>query len=317
MTKSICVMIPTFQRLDGLERAVRSVFAQDYAREFELLVIDNDPSGGARETARKLSANTPSHIKFTYIHEPRAGVSNARNRGIAETEAGLIAFLDDDQSAPSSWLGNLIASYEHFPAAVTFGPVLTVLPENIERHRAYFKDFFARKHNVESGYIDAYFGCGNALLDIDQMPDIAPLFDTGHNETGGEDDVLFSHIQNSGGRFAWCADAPVNEHVPAERATLDYTLQRAFSYGQGPISKALRQNPPRWDKVILWMGVGLVKATANGIAYLALWIVRAPGRASYLDLAARGVGKLIWWPDLRFYGTSRLKDGAGDRPGLG
>ncbi len=317
MTKPVCVMIPTFQRLNGLARAVGSIFAQDYTHEFELLIIDNDPSGSARETAEKLGAKAPGHIKFSYIHEPRAGVSNARNRGVAETQAQLIAFLDDDQSAPPHWLSQLMANYERFPAAVTFGPVLTVLPDNIVHHRAYFEDFFARKYDAKPGYIDAYFGCGNALLDIVQMPAIDPLFDTGHNETGGEDDVLFSHIQSAGGRFAWCADAPVNEHVPCERATLDYTLRRAFSYGQGPISRALRQNPPRWDKVLLWMGVGLIKALANGMAYIVLWVVRAPGRASYLDLAARGVGKLIWWPDLRFYGTSRLKNGPGDAPELG
>ena len=310
-------MIPTFQRLEELERAVRSVFAQDYSRKFELLIVDNDPQGGARDKSKELSLKAPDHIELNYIHEPRAGVSNARNRGIAETQAALIAFLDDDQSAPPSWLQNLIANYTHFPAAVTFGPVLTVLPNSTQQHRAYFEDFFARKHDAPSGYIDAYFGCGNALLDIQQMPSINPLFDTGHNETGGEDDVLFTHVQHSGGRFAWCADAPVNEHVPAGRATLDYTLRRAFSYGQGPISKALRQSPPRWDMVILWMGIGLVKALANGMAYAVLWAVKAPNRANYLDLAARGVGKLIWWPDLRFYGASRLEDRPSDTPELG
>ena len=51
-----------------------------------------------------------------------AGVSHARNVGIAGAAAGLLGFVDDDEIAAESWAAGLLAGFEDGAGAV-FGPV--------------------------------------------------------------------------------------------------------------------------------------------------------------------------------------------------
>ncbi len=286
---------------------MNSIFAQNYAAEFELILVDNDPGASAAGLMQELSKTRPKHITLTCLHEAEAGVANARNCAMDRVTTRLVAFLDDDQSAPTGWLTALLANHAEFPAAVTFGPVETALPETVTQHRAYFSDFFARTLEVSSGFIETYFGCGNALFDLSKLPNERPLFDPRMNASGGEDDMLFARIQKDGARFAWCADAPVFEHVPTRRAALSYTLKRAFSYGQGPVTMALKATPKRYGAFLFWIMVGFAKTLSNGLIFAALFMLRDPSRVEYLDRTARGLGKVLWGIDLNFYGTALLE----------
>ncbi|MEO1554094.1 MAG: glycosyltransferase family 2 protein, partial [Pseudomonadota bacterium] len=304
----ISVVVPTFNRPDGLKRAVMSVFQQTLAADgFDLIIVDNAPDGSAADTIAELRTACPETINFIALHEPAAGVANARNRAMRAVKTDLVAFLDDDQSAPKSWLEALLNAHHRTPAAVTFGPVRTVLPTGQRRHQTYFDAFFSREPEFESGYIEATFGCGNALVDFSKVPGHAPWFDVAMNESGGEDDVLFVRIRDAFGRFAWAADAPVWEHPPVSRVALTYTLKRAFSYGQAPITLARRKTERPIFTILFWMLIGLAKTVWHGLFWLMLALLRHPNRAFQLDRAVRGLGKLFWWIDLRFYGAAALR----------
>lgn len=304
----ISVIVPTFNRPDSLQRAVRSLFAQTLAATgFTLIIVDNTPHNTASQTIATLRSECPESITLITLHEPVAGVANARNAAMSAVKGSLVAFLDDDQSAPADWLERLLAAHEATPAAVTFGPVRAILPDESVPHAAYFRDFFARAPGLASGYIRPSFGCGNALLDLAQIDKIHPWFDPGMNETGGEDDILFARIHQAGGRFAWAADAGVFEHPPRARVSLAYTLRRAFSYGQSPISLALRTRPRRYAVIPVWMAIGAGKALWHGAQWIALSLISHEKRAYQLDRAIRGLSKLLWWVDLKFYGRTALR----------
>lgn len=306
MNPAVTVVIPTFRRPDDLARAVESVFAQDHANPFDVLIVDNDPGASARAAAERLRSSLPAAITLDYVHEPNAGVANARNAAVEAVRTRLVAFLDDDQTAESGWLAALMNCHSRFPAAVTFGPVRAVLPVPGSAHHAYLSEFFSRPEQSATGYIRKSFGCGNSLVDLSALPPARPVFDASTNETGGEDDILFNRIRVSGGCFAWAADAVTLEHVPASRAQLRYTLRRAIAYGQGPITLARRQSPPDLMAILYWMVIGAGKLGLNSVLYAWGLITRNPDRAWNIDRAARGLGKLIWWVELRFYGASRL-----------
>ncbi len=307
----ISVVIPTFRRPASLARAVRSVYrqARPAGIAVTVVIVDNDPEGSAADVLTTLRAEAPGWIAFIALHEPHAGVANARNAAMAEVTTRLVAFLDDDQSAPPGWLGALLAAHAACPAAVTFGPVVTVLPDRVARHRRYLEAFFARTPAHDSGHIDTWYGCGNALLDLTRAPNEGPMFDTRMNASGGEDDLLFARIDEQGGRFAWCAEAPVFEHVPESRARLGYTLRRAVAYGQGPCNIARRQSPPRVGTIAFWMAVGLGQAVIYGSAASFSALLRRDDRAFWYDRAARGIGKVFWWRGFEFYGTAALAQG--------
>jgi succinoglycan biosynthesis protein ExoM len=297
------VVIPTYRRPEGLAKAIESVLAQDTldAQEIELLVVDNDPDGSARDVVNRFGN---AQIEVRYAHEPEPGVANARNTAVAAAKGKLIAFLDDDQTAPPHWLNHLLRQYDVFKAAVTFGPVDTVLPEEGLPHSDYLKAFFARTGPEKSGLLDEFYGCGNSLLDMEQMPKDGPLFDKKANETGGEDDYLFSRVEMAGGKFAWAADAEVFEHVPASRAHLKYTLRRSFGYGQGPTAICAHKKPVNYSGVAFWMVVGLGQTIVYGAIASVMFATRSKRRAFWYDRTSQGLGKLLWFSpfEQRFYG---------------
>ncbi len=305
--RALSVIVPTFNRPDGLIRAVSSLFAQTLSQHgFTIIIVDNTPDASAAAAIETLRKTCPETLSLIALHEPDAGVANARNKAMSAVQTELVAFLDDDQSAPRDWLESLLANHGAFPAAVTFGPVATALPDSQTRHRDYFSNFFARLPGHASGYIQVSYGCGNTLIDFSLIPGDGPWFDTAMNEVGGEDDMLFERVRARRGQFAWAAEASVLEHPPADRIRLRYTLKRAFSYGQGPVTLALLATPPRYLEAFRWMFVGAGKFVWHGPQWLALLLVRHPGRAYQLDKTVRGLAKLVWFYHLRFYGNAAI-----------
>ena len=307
---SVTVIVPTFNRPDGLKKAVSSVFAQTLSDQsgFDLIIVDNHPDGTAHEMIETLRKDCPSSVHFTAVNEPRAGVANARNAAMTRVRTDLVAFLDDDMTAPKDWLEQILKAREAYPAPVVFGPVITALPDDVSKHRAYFEAFFARDPGHVTGLIEESYGCGNSLIDFSKVPGTAPWFDETMNEIGGEDDRLFQRIREAGLSFAWAADAPVNEHPLPNRIHLSYTLRRAFSYGQAPITLARLSSKRQYGTIAKWMTIGAGKTVLHGFAWLALFIARHPNRAFQLDKAIRGLSKVLWFLDFKFYGSSSLKN---------
>src|SRR5579863_7279546 len=88
----VSIIIPTFNRAYCIRHTVDSVVAQTHAN-WEVLIVDDGSTDGTRE----LIASTYSHDpRIRYLYQPNAGVSHARNTGIAESHGEFVAFLDSD-----------------------------------------------------------------------------------------------------------------------------------------------------------------------------------------------------------------------------
>lgn len=300
----ISLIIPTQRRPDGVETAVRSAFRQTGIdlSTVELVVVDNDQVPSAQATVEALAREAPFAV--VYVHEPEPGVANARNAALARARGELIAFLDDDEDAPEGWLAALLAGMAQFEADAVFGPVRGRIPAEMVRHRDYFERFFARPGPAEAQLSDDHCGCGNSLIRRAALPDPVSPFSTARNFIGGEDDLLFAQMKATGARYAWIPQAWVWEDPRPERLNLDYTIRRAFAFGQGPTEACAAQTPPDRVGVVRWMAVGLGQALVFG---LKAGFQRLAGSADYaftLDRAARGLGKTLWWGPfkIQFYG---------------
>jgi glycosyltransferase involved in cell wall biosynthesis len=87
----ISAIIPSYNRLESLKRAINSVLNQDCAVD-ELIVVDD---GSTYNTATYIQQNLPQ-IKL--IQQTNQGVSAARNAGIKRASCDWIALLDSDDS---------------------------------------------------------------------------------------------------------------------------------------------------------------------------------------------------------------------------
>jgi succinoglycan biosynthesis protein ExoM len=302
MTPAVSIIIPTFRRPQRALEAARSALTQVCGETFEVVLVDNDPVGSARSMLKAID-----DPRIVVVHEPRAGVANARNAGLRVARGEMIAFLDDDEIAPSTWLDELLRVQKTSQCDVVFGPVRTKLVDPPRKHRAYYEAFFARDPGHAEGEIDHVYGCGCSLIRRGALPSPEP-FCAERNEIGGEDDLLFQRMVETGARFAWAPGAWVWETPEPSRMTLSYTLRRAFAYGQGPATKAWMERPRNWAAIGLWMMVGLAQTLIFAIAALGGYALRSPTRAFAYRRLAEGIGKLLWFPAIkpRFYGASRL-----------
>ncbi|MGN6423355.1 MAG: glycosyltransferase family 2 protein [Asticcacaulis sp.] len=304
MTATICAIVPTFRRPEGLMTALRSLARQRVAG-LSVIVCDNSPEASARQAVAGFAATAPMQV--VYLHEPATGVANARNTAVAACTADFIAFLDDDEEAPDGWLDGLMAAQKQFDADVVFGPVKARLPVPDDAHDGYVEAFFSRFGPDQAQLLNSYYGCGNSLIRRASLPKDRAPFSVAHNQMGGEDDQLFHSLMTSGARIAWAADAFVYEDVPPARAKLSYTLLRAFAFGQGPSYTAAKTGKP--FTAAAWMAQGLAQFILFGLWGGALALIRHRGAARRLDKAARGAGKVLWFPPFKigFYGAALLK----------
>ncbi|SDB58208.1 Glycosyltransferase involved in cell wall bisynthesis [Desulfonatronum thiosulfatophilum] len=87
----VSVIIPVYNRAHLLQRTIESVLGQTFPH-FEVIVVD-DCSGD--DPASVLAKQGDRRVR--YFRQPRnCGVAAARNRGLREARADLVAFLDDD-----------------------------------------------------------------------------------------------------------------------------------------------------------------------------------------------------------------------------
>ena len=112
----INVVICTFDRYDLLEGAIGSVLRQDLdSAEYQVTVIDNSPDAAR---SREMAARWRPIPNLRWQHEPVAGLSRARNLGLAAASTPLVAFLDDDAIAAPSWLARMVEAF------ATLGPAV-------------------------------------------------------------------------------------------------------------------------------------------------------------------------------------------------
>ncbi len=95
----ISVIIPTYNRVHLLPRALRSIAAQRVGVD-EIIVVDD---GSTDDTRQMLEESYPL---VRYIYQPNAGAAAARNIGIAQASCQWIALLDTDDE----WLPHKIES---------------------------------------------------------------------------------------------------------------------------------------------------------------------------------------------------------------
>ena len=91
--QGISVIIPTWNRVGFLEKAMGSVLAQTRPCD-ELIVVDDGSTDGTADLVRTMA--TVSGREIRYIFQENQGAAAARNRGIAEAGGGLLCFLDSD-----------------------------------------------------------------------------------------------------------------------------------------------------------------------------------------------------------------------------
>lgn len=111
MMPLISVVIPLYNKEPHIKRAIDSVLSQK-VQNFEIVVIDD---GSTDKGVEIVKGFTDPRIRL--IQQENAGVSAARNRGIEEAKADLIAFLDADDEWTPIFIETVLQLRKKYPKA--------------------------------------------------------------------------------------------------------------------------------------------------------------------------------------------------------
>lgn len=113
----VSVVVPCFNAAAYLAAALESIVTQDPA-PMEVIVVDD----GSTDTSAAIAQDFGRGVRL--VRQANAGIAAARNRGVAETAAPLLAFLDADDLWPAASLARRLAVLETRPdAECVFGVI--------------------------------------------------------------------------------------------------------------------------------------------------------------------------------------------------
>ena len=103
--KTVSVVIPTYNRINFIFRAIDSVLKQTYPIH-QIIVVDNNSTDNTSEILRN------KYSKIEILFENKQGVSSARNKGIKYSKSDWIALLDSDDSWEPKKIEKQLSLYE-------------------------------------------------------------------------------------------------------------------------------------------------------------------------------------------------------------
>ncbi|MGV2903882.1 glycosyltransferase [Microbacterium sp. AGC62] len=224
---AVTIGIPTYRRpelLEALLLALPPRIAECAALgvEIDVLVVDNDGTGSAREVAER------ADLPMRYVVEPTPGIAAARNRILGECDGrDLVAFIDDDEIPREHWLSSLLTVWRDHNADAVMGRVISVFEEDVDPWLLTSGTF--RRPIRKTGTVLEVAAAGNLLLDLRCIRRLGLRFDQTLGLGGGEDTLFSRQLARRGGLIVWCNESETEDLVVAARLSRAWAAQRAFS----------------------------------------------------------------------------------------
>ncbi|MGX5799693.1 glycosyltransferase family 2 protein [Bradyrhizobium sp. Arg314] len=233
-TVEAVVTLPTFKRPKQVLETLASLKAQRTDRRFAVIVMENEAE--AREGASAVlplfeSGEMPGMVIIA--HE--RGNCSAYNAG---WQTAMLQFpdfkhllvIDDDEIAEPDWLERMCKAAETLQADIIGGPQAPVFADPSHARWAEHP-VFAPPYR-ETGRVPALYSSGNLLVGRNVLAAMGPPFlDLRFNFMGGGDSDFLSRCAQKGFVLGWCAEAKVNETVPARRIEADWIRARSLRNG--------------------------------------------------------------------------------------
>ncbi len=153
------VIIPLYNKAPYVAKAIQSVLAQGFT-DFELVIVDDGSKDDSAEIAEKIIENQSNCY---LIRQENAGVSMARNNGVAASRGDYLCFLDADDWWEPAFLEEMSKLIEEFPDAGIYGTNYTIVNET--KHKTRMAPI-----GVEEGFRKGYINYCQVYSKTQAMP---------------------------------------------------------------------------------------------------------------------------------------------------
>lgn len=209
----------------------------------ELLIIDNDKDGSAKETVEKFRSQI--NMPINYFIEENRGLANARNRLITEAvnlKASHIAMFDDDILLPQDWLVNYICYYNTDEKAVivtaaSYAAFTEKPPKYIEKN-----DLFKCSTTKKTGSVRKDAASGNVFFPVSVITDLGLNFKSDYVFMGGEDGKFFEEASDRGATIVWCNDCYNKELNGTDKINILWIIKRSHYNGYSAAQNRVKRN---------------------------------------------------------------------------
>jgi glycosyltransferase involved in cell wall biosynthesis len=126
----VSVVVAVFNAQQTIRECIQSLLDLNYPKaNLELIFVDN----GSTDRTPEILSQYQQDIRI--LHEPKKGPAAARNKGILNAAADIIAFTDSDCVVDRDWLRHLIPPLENPLVGIVGGTILAKRPcSKIERY---------------------------------------------------------------------------------------------------------------------------------------------------------------------------------------
>jgi cellulose synthase/poly-beta-1,6-N-acetylglucosamine synthase-like glycosyltransferase len=289
----VSVVVPVRDGEPTIAPCLDAILAAEYPEDRrEIVVVDNGSSDG---TSAVIQARP-----VRYLHEPRRGVSHARNRGIAESRGEILAFVDADCLVEPQWLVELVKPFEDPAVGAVAGDLQHVEPTTAaERQSARLLGNWQRFAFTSN---PAYPITANAAYRRDVLERIGG-FDP-HMVRAQDVELGLRFQEHSGRRLAY-AERATARHRNRTTWVGFFRQQLGWAYGAGLVGAKFEAmggdpvTPPRAREIA---------RTARGLAIVLLAGLRRRGCRAWIEDAWFDLlRQLAWWVGAR----AGLRRGAG------
>ncbi|WP_138432117.1 glycosyltransferase [Fodinibius saliphilus] len=240
---TVSFIICTYNRQEYLDDTLESLVSEKFPQtQIELLIVDNNSKDNTPAVVQKYQQLTAKDGKpIRYIKERNQGLSHARNRGIAESKAPYIVFLDDDIRATSSLIPAWVSFFESNPEAVAAGGKIHVQfddprPSWMSHFLLPLLGYHDLGDSLKTYPKTKYPFGGNMGFKKNIFEQVATfnieLGRKGESLNAGEEKELFRRIREQSNDIYYLPDAFLYHRVNKSRLTVDYIRKQALGLGK-------------------------------------------------------------------------------------
>lgn len=241
MSILMSLIMPTFNRLAHLEKALTSIAAATFPdpNQVEVIVVDNNSTDNTAALVKRLAENFPYQLRYT--REEHQGSSRARNHGVNEANGHYVVFMDDDQLMDSHYLENIPGTFEATGAECVGGPVFYYNADNLPgwlRELSHSIGQFSFGDQVKVLGPDTHKGLFGGNMAFIRSEFIAAggfnvhLGHTGNDMIGLEDLEIQDRLRRLGKRIVYTPRLIQYHYLRPERYKKSYWREYFYSYGR-------------------------------------------------------------------------------------
>lgn len=240
----ISVVIPTYNRVEMLERVLDALGSQSSPPSFEIIVVNDGSADRTVERVERGLAEKRWACPLRFESQKNAGPGKARNRGVSLASGRYVVFIGDDTVPEPTFLAEHFRVHEahgHDPLVACLGYTGWPTEERATAFMEYINDYGLQfgYQLIEHDTVVPFNFFYTSNISIDRELLVAHPFDTSFPAAAWEDIELAFRLERKGMKIHYNAKAVTRHYHPTTVRTFarrQYAVGKsgAIFYGKHP-----------------------------------------------------------------------------------